>query len=612
MFSDIVGYTALMAQSEARGIAARDRHRTILGRRAQDYGGDVVDENGDELVLSFASAVDAVNCALAVQTEGIGDGLELRIGIHVGDVMFENGRVYGDGVNLASRLRPFAEPGGICVSDEVEHALRNQPNVEVAGLGAPALKNVDRPVELYAVRGEALPPSPRTTRRKPRALVAAVVAATGLAAFALWWSAWPRAPTHGTIAGFAAPAIAVLPFDDLSNDRDQDLFAAGLVEDLTTRLARWGDFPVIARNSVFEIASRTPSVPLDIEEVGRQLGARYVVEGSVRLVDEQVRITVQLIDALSGRHVWANAYDRPYQELLALQEEISRSVASTMVSSLADFEGREARQRDPEDLDAWSNTQRGWWHFYRETREDNAVARSFFERAIEQEPLWGKPHAGLALTHYKDRAHLWTRFPGLSLDSLIASAERAVALDETDAAAHHALGHAYAMSGKTSRMIGAFERGVELNPSDAMANNCLGAHLGLVGDLDRAVEHLNRAVALSPQDPRSATFLFNLASAHFAAGRYADALEWAEKSLSQQPGANASEIAVASLALLGRIDEARDALGELLRLRPDLSPAAVKQFYKAANPDLAARLIEGLELAGWDPPKDVGGVYPQM
>ncbi len=612
MFSDIVGYTALMGRSEARGMAARDRHRSVLAQRAHDYGGDVVDENGDELVLSFASAVDAVNCALAVQNGGIGDGLELRIGIHVGDVLFEKDRVYGDGVNLAARIRPFAQPGGICVSDEVEHALRNQPNVELSGLGAPALKNVDRPVELYAVRGDALPPSPKARQSKRNALVAAVAAVAALAAVVLWWLAAPRVPERGRIPGFAAPAIAVLPFDNLSDERDQELFAAGLVEDLTTRLARWGDFPVIARNSVWEIASRTPDLPLDVAEVGRELGARYVVEGSVRRLDNQVRINVQLIDALSGRHVWADAYDKPYRELLALQEEISLSVASTMVSSLADFEGRQAMQRDPEDLDSWSNTQRGWWHYYRETREDNAEARTFFERAIEQEPLWAQPHAGVALTHYKDRANLWARSPGTALDSLIASAERAVALGGTDAAAHHALGHAYSMSGKASRMIGAFVRGVELNPSDAMANNCLGAHLGHVGELERAVEHLKRALALSPQDPRAATFLFNLASAHFAAGRYADALEWAEASLSRQPGANAYQVAAASLALLGRSDEAQDSLDELLRLRPELSPAAIRQFYAVADPDVPARLIEGLERAGWDPPENVGGVFPQM
>ena len=179
-----------------------------------------------------------------------------------------------------------------------------------------------------------------------------------------------------------------------------------------------------------------------------------------------------------------------------------------------------------------------------------------------------------------------------------------------DAAAHHALGHAYAMSGRTDRMIGAFARGVELNPSDAMANNCLGAHLGQIGELDRAVEHLNRARALSPLDPRMVTFQFNLASAYFAAEHYIEALEWAERSLSQRPGAAAYQISVASLALLGRIDEAQAALEELLRLRPDLSPAAIEQFYSAADPELAMRLIEALMLAGWEPPEtDVGDSF---
>ncbi|MCZ6784161.1 MAG: tetratricopeptide repeat protein [Proteobacteria bacterium] len=608
MFTDIVDYTALMAADEARGLAARERHRGVLQPIARRYGGEVVDENGDELVLSFPSAVDAVNCALAVQAVISREAdLALRIGIHMGDVLFEDGRVYGDSVNLASRVRPFAEPGGVCISDEIEHAIHSHPNLEVVSRGTPDLKNVDRPIELYSVRGEAGPPSPRALPGAPRVVVAALAFGAVLAALGGWWIGSSRPPERGLIPGFAAPAIAVLPFDNLSDNSDHDLFAAGLVEDLTARLASWREFPVIARNSVFEVAARNEGAPLDVAAVGEELGARYVVEGSVRRDGDTLRVVVQLIDALSGSHVWAQTYDQKYESLLKVQDDISRSIASALVPRLAQFEGTQARHRDPESLDAWSNAQRGWWHFYRETREDNAMARAFFERAIEQEPIWTQPYAGVALTHYKDRAHLWTPFPDLSLDALILSAERAVALDPLDAAAHHALGHAYSMSGKTDRMIAAFARGTELNPSDAMANNCLGAHLGLIGEVDRAVEHLHRARALSPQDPRMVTFLFNLATAYFAVERYEDALEWAEKSLSQQPGADAYQIAVASLVPLGRIDEAQAALQELLRLRPDLSPAAIQQFYTVAEPGLAARLIKGLELAGWEPRETDGG-----
>ena len=613
MFSDIVGYTSLMATSEVRGFAARERHRDVLRPLAQRYGGEVVDENGDELVLSFTSAVDAVNCALAVQAEGLGDAdVELRIGIHMGEVLFEQGRVYGDSVNLASRVRPFAAPGGICVSDEVEHAIHSQPNVEVVSLGTPDLKNVDRPVQLYAVHGEPLPPRTRSVRRASRLKVAAVAVGAVLAALVGWWIGSLRGPERGMIPGFVAPAIAVLPFDNMSDDTDQELFAAGLVEDLTTRLASWREFPVIARNSVFEVAARNAGAPLDVADVGAELGARYVVEGSVRRQGDRLRVVVQLIDALTGHHVWAQTYDQTYGNLLDLQDDISRAIASAMVPRLAQFEGRQALQQEPEDLDAWRNTQRGWWHYYRETREDNAEARAFFERAIEQEPRWGQPHAGLALTHYKDRAHLWTRFPGLSLDALIVSAERAVALDAMDASAHHAMDHAYAMSGKTDRMLAAFAQGVELNPSDAMANNCFGAHLGQVGDVDRAVEHLNRARALSPRDPRTGTFLFNLSVAYFAVEEYAPALDWAERSLSQLPGPDAYQIVAASLALLGRFEGAQASLEELLRLSPDLSPAAVGHLYSAGKPDLAERLIEGLKLAGWKPAETDGGVFLRM
>ena len=613
MFTDIVGYTALMAESEETGFRVRQHHRALFEPLAARYGGEIVDENGDELVLAFPSALDAVNCALLAQAELEGDGeLKLRIGIHLGDVVFEAGRVYGDGVNVASRIRPFAEPGGIAISDEVEHSIHNQPQIEAVPLGMHELKNVARPMAIFAVRGESSPPGAHPVQRPFRsgapalAALAAVLVALGIA----WVGGWIRVPEQGVISGFSAPALAVLPFDNLSGDPTQDLFVAGLTEDLTTRLASWRRLPVIARNSAFKVSGQERET--DAAKAGADLGARYVVVGSVRSAGERVRVSVQLVDATTGQQVWAERYDREFAEILAMQDEITTSIVAAMQPSLLEFESDRAMHQDPDNLDAWSSAQRGWWHFNQENREDNALARDFFERAIEQDPRWGWPHAGLALTHFKDASRGWTDSPNRSIHQLVRAAERAVALDDRDASAHHALGHAYSMSGRSDKMIAAFELGAELNPSDAMANKCLGAHLAIVGRSEAALRHLERAMAISPRDPWMFAILRDVSWAHFAARDYEAALAWAERSIRQRPNPPAYQIAVASLAYLNRRDEAQRTLEELLRLQPDLSREGLQQFFASADPDFPRRLIRGLKEAGWEPPHPKRGPFYKM
>ncbi len=541
---------------------------------ASGFGG-VETRADDDIVAVFADADEAARAALRIQSRFGGTGREIL---------------------LLERSAPIPLTrddcqGAVRATAGIRRALRDAKDLRVREQGPAAFPFVVR----AATPVDALRPW----------LLPTMGLALLIAGLVWLGSAHPR-----RFEGFSGPAIAVLPFHNLSGDPEQDLLARGLVEDLTTRLARWRHFPVIGRNSIVEFATQEPE--RHAGAVREQLGADYFVEGSIRRAADVVRITAKLVEVRSRSHVWAETYDRPYGALLAIQDEISQAIAATLISNLGELEGRRASLQNPEDLDAWSNTQRGWWHFYRETPEDNALAREFFERAIEQDPSWGQPHAGVSLTHYKDRAHLWSDAPGQSLDRLVAFARRAVEIDGNDASAHHALGHAYAMSGLTGRMIGAFARSVEINPSDPMANNCLGAHLGHVGETDRAIGHLRRALDLSPQDPRAPLFLTNLASAYFSAGEYEGALKWAEKSIARQPGTNAYQILVASLAYLNRLEDAETALVELTRLYPNLSPAAIRQYYAAARPEHATRVIEGLKLAGWIPPKDSGGVYPQM
>ena len=334
MFTDIVGYTALMAESEEKGLAARERHRALLAPFAHHHHGQIEDENGDELVLSFPSALDAVNCALAVQTELRGDAeLQLRIGVHLGDVVFEGGRVYGDGVNLASRIRPFAEPGGICVSEQVYDSVKNQPNVKATSLGEQELKNVARPVEVFALgSGATSTPRPGRRRRLFQRTLVSVGAAFAIAGIAVW-ATWPKPLAfvldQAGLLGISEnpplpdkPSIVVLPFDNLSDDPAQDFFADGLVEDLTTDLSRLSYLFVIARNSAFTYKGK----PIDVKQVGRELGVRYVLEGSVRRADDRIRVNAQLVDASTGNHIWAERYDRELAGFFSIQSEIIEEI----------------------------------------------------------------------------------------------------------------------------------------------------------------------------------------------------------------------------------------------------------------------------------------------
>ncbi|NNL86774.1 MAG: adenylate cyclase, partial [Myxococcales bacterium] len=413
MFSDIVGYTALMAESETRAIAARDRHRGVLGERATAYHGEVVDENGDELVLCFASAVDAVNCALAIQAEGLGEAVELRIGIHLGDVVFEDGRVYGDGVNLASRVRPFAEPGGLCVSEEVAHAIHNQPNVEIESIGAPPLKNVDRPVELYAVTGDALPPAGHASgERKRRARsVAALFAAAGIAAcLGLVWWVVPR-PTElqekKTLPLSDRPSIAVLPFANVGNKSEEDYFADGVTEDIIATLGRFSNLVVMAWNAVRPYKA-TPDVSL---EVSRDLNVRYLVDGSIRRSPDRVRVSVQLTEAATGVLLWSDRFDRSIDDIFVVQDEIVQGIVGSLAAEVGALEDQRALAKPTDSLSAYDYFLRGRRHLRGLTRPANLAAREMFEKAIEIDPEFAAAYAGLGWTHNYDAAYGWHTEP---------------------------------------------------------------------------------------------------------------------------------------------------------------------------------------------------------
>lgn len=606
LFTDVVGSTATTRRSQTAGLAIRDRHRELVRSHVERYHGRFIEAPGDESLSTFESALNAVNCARAI-AHVLRDDAELRLhmGLHLGEIAFRGAEVFGDGVNVAARVRAISPAGEVYASGALLNALRGQGEVATSPRGEHAFPGVDEPVSVFAIRG---PPGEPVASGEIAATSWRGVALWGAAAalvallVAGWWLYTSGGSDQVPVAAVPArrPAVAVLPFQNLGGDGEQVLFAAGLAEDLITRLASWRSFPVIARGS-----SSDPALPKDVQEVGRELGARYVVEGSIREVGDRVRVVVDLIDATTGHHVWAQQYDREFGDFLVLQGEISEAIVGAMNPALLHSEMERAMRQDPSSLDAWNAAMQGWWHFDQFTAEHMARAKERFARAIDLDPQWGYAYAGLSLANFYETAFGWTDSPAQSVRAALDAAERAVTLDELSVEGFHALGHAFSATGQTDRMMGAFRKGVELNPSHHLANNCYGYHLAWTGHPEEAMEYIKRAMKLSPRDPLAFAPRLAMAWAHFAAADYQQAVEWAETSIQRAPQVPFPYlVAASSLGHLGERERAQRLFQEYLEVRAGqglgpFSLEVVEAGYLAATPDFRGRIVDGLRRAGW-------------
>jgi adenylate cyclase len=399
-----------------------------------------------------------------------------------------------------------------------------------------------------------------------------------------------------TVPGFhGAPAMAVLPFDNLSGDPEQEYFADGIAEDLITRLSALRANPIIARNSSFTYKGKA----VDVKQVSRELGVRYVVEGSVRKAGNRVRISAQLIDATTGAHIWAERYDRELVDIFAVQDEITEAIAGSMRPGLSQYEREHASRRHPRDLNAWDCLQRGWWHCFCLNEDDNSKARSLFERAADLDPSLVGAFVGLAWTHFYDLYLQWTESPERSLGELVRAAEETVTLNADRAETQLVFGMACFYTGQLHKAITAFERAVELDPSDAAAHALLGAALSNSGRPDEAIASTEKAMRLSPHDPVMWMFLSVMGVAHFVAERYEEAVRWLQRSLQRRPDWPTSHrFLAASYAHLGRFEEARAAFKEMQRRHPEFSLASVRLFLSGADSAYVERYIDGLRKAG--------------
>jgi TolB-like protein len=397
-----------------------------------------------------------------------------------------------------------------------------------------------------------------------------------------------------TVPGFEGrPAIAVLPFDNLSGDPDQEYFADGIAEDLITRLSGWRNFPVIARNSSFTYKGK----PVDVKQISRELGARYIVEGSVRRSGSRVRVAAQLIDSATGHHVWAESYDRELRNIFDVQDEIADSIACSVEPALEKSEWKRTLQQQPQELDAWDSYLRGWWHYRQYSKDENARARLLFERAIELDPNFAWAHAMLSVVHYEDVIFQWSESSAQSVSRAERAVRSAMALDDDDALIHFAFGLVCRLTGQLDPAIASFERALRLNPSDALSRYSLGITLAMTGNPDKAIENVETAMRLSPKDSLFHLFLFGMSFAHFAAERFEESVRWAKESLQLNSSHLISlMVLAASYAQLQRLEEARATVEELLRLNPAFSLAGL--VMSGWHPVLVERCSEALRKAG--------------
>ena len=572
--ADVVGYSRLVELDEAGTIARLKSLQTeLIQPMVVEDGGRVVKVMGDGVLVEFGSAVDAVRNALAIQTEmgrrnadlAEADRIEFRVGVNVGDVIIDGDDIQGDGVNIAARLEALAEPGGICISGTAYDQIAGKIEAAFDDLGPQTVKNITRPIRVLRVRPKS--------------------------------QSDPVTDASAPVPGFQGrPAIAVLALQNLSGDPEQEYFADGIAEDILTRLAMWRWMPVIARNSSFAYKGRS----LDVRRIGRELGARYVLEGSVRKAGGRVRITGQLIDAESGHHVWADRYDRELKDIFAVQDEITDAIIAALEPAVGEAEMQRIRLKPPASLDAWELHQRGMWHFTRTTKQDYAIARDSFGRAIEIDPNFAGSHSMLAIMTTLEVLLAWTDDPQGSLRMAHREAETAVALDAMDAWAHGAICLCNVFTRQYESALAAGHRATELNPSLAAAHYFLGGALMFDGQPQEAIASMTKAVRISAKDPMLFGWLAGLGFAHYTARDYVKAVEMTTRSVQLAPHNPAGQRNHAcALAQFGRIAEARTALERFLELSPGFTAEAARHSLPFREDADFEHFVEGLRKAGW-------------
>ncbi len=572
--ADVVGYSRLIGADEAGTLATLRAHRAeLIDPLITQHGGRIVKTMGDGLLLEFPSVVGAVTCTLAVQS-GIRDRnadkpvdrrIVFRVGVNLGDIVIDGEDIHGDGVNVAARLQETCAPGGLALSGVAYESLGTLVDAAFDDGGLQVFKNIARPVQVW--------------RWSPDGGAAAPTAAAP--------SAYLKLPDK--------PSIAVLPFDNMSGDPEQEYFSDGMTEDIITALSRLRWLFVIARNSTFTYKGQA----VDITKVGREMGVRYVLEGSVRKSGQRVRVTAQLIEAGTGSHIWAKRYDRDLTDIFDLQDELTEAISAQVNAELAGSERDLARKKSTTDLDAWDYYQRGMWHLYKMSREELVEARRLFQLALERAPEFASAYAALAYVAFNEIIRGFFLDRAATLEQGLRDAERAVALDDREGVGHYALGRISILIGDSDRAVLAMEKCVELNPSSAEAYYGLGYALYWFGRAEEAIPLFGRAIRLSPHDPQLWAFHHMRSVGHTSLDEFDLAIIDAKTALQSKSDEIWPQLMLAqSYSSLERNDEARAAYDRACKLNPELSTAYIKSLIGTLHPPYLDKLLDALRQAG--------------
>ena len=611
--ADVIGYSRLMRDSEEATVRDLAAHRVVLTEIIQQHHGRVVDSPGDNILAEFASVVDAVNCAIKIQeeirksnTDNPEDRrMEFRIGINLGDVIEEERRIYGDGVNIAARVEGIAAAGGIAISGTVYEHIKDKLSLGYHYLGEQNVKNIPEPVEIYQLLTEPADAGKMIDEKKPKTMkwrwvtsgaIALIILVVG--AIIIWHYYFRAQIESASLEKMAfplpdKPSIAVLPFENISGDPEQEYFSDGITEDLITDLSKISGLFVIARNSVFIYKGRT----IKIAEVGRELGVRHVLEGSVRKANGRVRITAQLVDATTQGHLWAERYDRDLKDIFALQDEVTQKIVAALAVKLTEDEQERLVRKYTENMEAYDSFLQGMELIHHHTKEANVQARQMYKRAIDLDPKFAAAYALLGLTYSQEWSHGWSQNPQ-ALERAFELAQAAIALDNSLPFGHAILGEIYLWKKHYEKAVAEQEKAIALSPSDADLISGLGGILNWAGRPEEAIELVKKAMRLNPM--YQTEYLWNLGHAYFLRGRYGEAIETLKRARDRNPKYLPVHVYLsASYINQGQQKEARAEAAEASMLSPQTSMEAWKQRLPYKNQAVLERLIDSLRKAGF-------------
>jgi adenylate cyclase len=574
--ADVKGYSRLMGENEAETVKTLTAYRRVMGELIQQHRGRVIDSPGDNILAEFASVVDAVQCSVAAQNEFKARNAELsenrrmefRIGVNLGDVIEEEGRIYGDGVNIAARLEALAEPGGICISKTAFDQIETKLPLGYEFLGEQQVKNIAKPVGAYKVLME-----PRVIDEQQGEIKT-------------------RRPDKPSLPLPDKPSIAVLPFVNMSDDPEQEYFSDGISEDIITSLSHLPSMLVIARNSTFIYKGKS----VNVHQVSRELGVKYILEGSVRKVGNRVRVTAQLIDGTTGHHLWAERYDRKLEDIFAIQDEITFNILNEIQVKLTEGEHARLYSRGTKNIDAYLRMSQALSSYHHVDRGGNALARQICQEVIALEPNWEFPYSLLGWTHWMDVTMGWSNSPEESVQEAFQCAERSLSLNESTFA-HALLGWLYTLAGEHEKAILEGERSIALAPNSAEAHVWYARTLVFAGEPETALPLIEKGFRLNPF-PKGWYFVM-LGAAYSGLRRTEEAIAAYKKAIFREPTSLIAHVTLTSAyALDGREIEARTEATEVLRIDPKFSLERYAKGLTFKNQAVRDRIVASLRKSG--------------